>query len=59
MRYRVIAKSWEYLYIDVEADSKSEAFDIAEQTDGGEFNSYETKDEGWDITGEIEELKGE
>lgn len=37
MKYRVMYKSTEYLYIDVEADSIEEAMEIAENTDGGEF----------------------
>ena len=37
MKYRVMYKSTEYLYIDVEADSIEEAIEIAENTDGGEF----------------------
>lgn len=37
MKYRVMYKSTEYLYIDVEADSIEEAKEIAENTDGGEF----------------------
>ena len=37
MKYRVMYKSTEYVYIDVEADSIEEAKGIAENTDGGEF----------------------
>ena len=37
MKYRVMYKSTDYLYIDVEADSMEEAIEIAENTDGGEF----------------------
>ena len=37
MKYRVMYKSTEYVYIDVEADSIEEAKEIAENTDGGEF----------------------
>ena len=37
MKYRVWAKSTEYFYLDVEADSEEEAMDIAADTDGGEF----------------------
>lgn len=37
MKYRVMYKSTEYMYIDVEADSIEEAKEIAENTDGGEF----------------------
>ena len=38
MKYRVMYKSTEYVYIDVEADSIEEAKEIAENTDGGEFS---------------------
>ena len=37
MKYRVMYKSIDYVYIDVEADSIEEAKEIAENTDGGEF----------------------
>lgn len=37
MKYRVMYKSTEYFYLDVEADSLEEALEIAEDTDGGEF----------------------
>lgn len=37
MKYRVMYKSTDYVYIDVEADSIEEAKEIAENTDGGEF----------------------
>lgn len=36
-KYRVMYKSTDYLYLDVEADSLEEAKKIAEDTDGGEF----------------------
>ena len=37
MKYRVMYKSTDYFYIDVEADSIESALKIAEDTDGGEF----------------------
>ena len=37
MKYRVMYKSIDYLYIDVEANSIEEAKEIAENTNGGEF----------------------
>lgn len=37
MKYRVMYRSIDYVYIDVEADSIEEAKEIAENTDGGEF----------------------
>ena len=36
-KYRVIYKSTDYVYLDVEANSLEEAKEIAENTDGGEF----------------------
>lgn len=36
-KYRVWARSIDYCYLDVEAESEDEAYDIASQTDGGEF----------------------
>lgn len=37
MKYRVMYRSTDYVYIDVEANSVEEAKEIAENTDGGEF----------------------
>lgn len=37
MKYRVMYKSIDYVYIDVEAESIEEAKEIARNTDGGEF----------------------
>ena len=37
MKYRVWAKMTSYSYVDVEADSESEAMSMAEEIDGGEF----------------------
>lgn len=37
MMYRVWAKSIDYCYLDVEADSQEEAEQIARDTDGGDF----------------------
>lgn len=37
MKYRVMYKSIDYVYLDVEADSVEEAKAIAEDTDGGDF----------------------
>lgn len=39
MKYRVMYKSTDYLYLDVEANSLEEAKEIAENTDSGEFGS--------------------
>ena len=38
-RYRVYAKCVGYYYADVEADSKEEALEIAEDMDGSEFTA--------------------
>ncbi len=40
-KYRVWAKMTTYSYLDVEAESPDEAFNIAKETDGGEFISSE------------------
>lgn len=37
MKYRVMYKLIDYVYLDVEADSVEEAKAIAEDTDGGDF----------------------
>ena len=36
-KYRVWAQSISDVYIDVEADSKEEAIELADEADGGEF----------------------
>ncbi len=38
-KFRVWAKMDDYLYLDVEAESKEEAVAIAEEADGGDFTS--------------------
>lgn len=56
-KYRVYAISEQRLYLDVEANNADEAWDIANETDGGEFTA---EDEGsWDLEFEVEELKKE
>lgn len=37
MKYRVFYKAIDYVYLDVEADSLEEAWEIAGDTDGGDF----------------------
>ena len=37
MKYRVYATYTSRVYLDVEANSEEEAWDIAENTDGGEY----------------------
>lgn len=36
-KYRVWARSIDYCFLDVEAESEKEAMEIAQNTDGGEF----------------------
>lgn len=36
-KYRVLAECVSYLHLDVEADSPEEAYEIALDTDGGDF----------------------
>ena len=36
-KYKVMAVMTSYVYLTVEAESKEEAFDIADETDGGDF----------------------
>jgi hypothetical protein len=36
-KYRVVYKTVDYVYLDVEANSLEEAQEIAENADGGEF----------------------
>lgn len=55
MKYRVMYKSVDYLYLDVEANSIEEAKEIAENTDGGEFIEDGVGD--WDYD-RIEDLNG-
>lgn len=47
MKYTVTVKCVEYLTLEVEADSFDEAYDIAENADGGEFAPDPCPD--WDI----------
>ena len=48
-KYRVLAQSIDYLYIDIEADTPEEAREFAdEHVDGGDFHQNAT-DVGWYI----------
>ena len=47
MKYIVWAKMTSYAYLYVDAESEEEAFEIAEETDGGEFEPSEDGD--WEI----------
>ena len=42
--FRIVYKTTEYVYLDVEADSLEKAQEIAENTDGGEFVEEEAGD---------------
>ena len=60
-KFRVYAVMTDILFIDVEAKDKDEAFDIANETDGGDFQPIDKYDYGsWELT-EVVELnkKGE
>lgn len=50
-KYRVLCTMTTDLYLDVEAESRDEAIEIAELTDGGEFMGYTGYGVGgdWDI----------
>ena len=47
--YRVKAKYITYLYADIKANSEEEAWDKAEEMDGGEFTEEDTYDDSWEI----------
>ena len=56
-KFRVCATMTSYLYIDVEAKDEDEAYDIASDTDGGEFIEEDGWNGGCDVNGDtIEEL---
>ena len=38
--WRVMAKSIDYLYVDIEANTAQEAFEYADCLDGGEFQGH-------------------
>lgn len=48
MKYRVEAIETTRYYIEVEASNADEAYEIAEQADGGEFTEINSYD-GWEI----------
>lgn len=52
-KYRIWAKSVSFPYLDVVANSYEEAREIAEDTDGGEFEPNEQSGD-WEITDVIE-----
>lgn len=49
-KFRVMYKSTDYVYLDVESDSLEEAKEIAENTDGGEFIEDGAGDWEYDYT---------
>ena len=53
--YRVKATMESYCYIDIQAENPEEAWDIARDTDGGNFN--DTGDGDWIVDGNVEEIK--
>ena len=48
--YRVMAVMTSYCYIEIEAESKKDAFDIAQDTDGGDFIEENPLDGDWSIS---------
>ena len=59
MKYRVWAKCISDVYLDVEADSPEEAWEIANEADGGEFIDSGKGDWIMNPVDEVEELKDE
>ena len=55
--YRVWAQSISDVYLDVEAESEEEAYEIANEADGGEFVEYSCGGD-W-ILGDIERIDEE
>ena len=54
-KYKVMAVMTSCVYLTVEAESKEEAFDIADETDGGDFIE---EDCSWTINADrIEEIE--
>ena len=49
-KYSVMAVMESYCYLDVEATSKEEALEIAQDTDGGEFVEENEYDGDWRIS---------
>jgi len=57
-KFRVLATITSYLYLDVEAYDKDDAYDIAVDTDGGDFIEEDAFNGGWDVNGDtIEEVE--
>ena len=55
-KFRIWAKSIDYLYLDVEADTLDEAMEVADEADGGDFHS-DASAVSWEMDeNEVEEL---
>ena len=48
-KYRVFAKSSDILEATIEAESEEEAWQLAEEMDGGEFDLPDERDADWHI----------
>lgn len=59
MKYRVWAQCISDVYLDVEADSPEEAWEIANEADGGEFIDSGEGDWIMNPVDEVKELKDE
>ena len=58
-KYKVMAVMTSYVYLTVEAKNKEEAYDIADDTDGGEFVEESPFDGSWEIQHIEEIVEGE
>lgn len=58
-KYKVMAVMTSYVYLTVEAKNKEEAYDIADDTDGGEFVEESPYVGGWTIESIEEIVEGE
>lgn len=55
-KFKVTAKVTTYCHIIVEAKDENEAYDIAKETDGGDFFTEEDTTGGWEILTDIEKV---
>ena len=58
-KYKVMAVMTSYVYLTVEAKNKEEAYDIADDTDGGEFVEESPFDGSWELQHIEEIVEGE
>ena len=58
-KYKVMAVMTSYVYLTVEAKNKEEAYDIADDTDGGEFVEEAPYVGGWTSESIEEIVEGE